>query len=271
MRTLGLTTAACYGRLETEEMAALMPDMPLDCCEVFLETHSEYSVDFARRVRAALGDLPVHSVHPLGTLYENQLFSRSPRQRADAFEIFGRVLDAGQALGAKVYVFHGPFGMSPDVPRMELDRIVPTARRMIQQAGERDMVIGWENVSWAWMSRPEHTRQLREALPDLWFVLDNKQSHRLGLPVEDFIPAMAGRIVNVHVCDIDGEGKLQLAGRGQVDFPRLFQRIRETGYRGPVIHEPYSHLFESPQELVTAAGALRAALDCASQTDQNSV
>lgn len=271
MHEIGLTTAANYGRMETEEMAALMPHMPLDCCEVFLETHSEFSAGFAAVVRGALGSLPVHSVHPLGTLYETQLFARSTRQREDAFAILSRVLDAGQALGAGIYVFHGPFGIGKHVSRMRMDRIVPTLERMIAEAAQRQMVIGWENVSWAWMSRPEHTAQLREVLPDLWFVLDNKQAHRAGVPVEDFLPVMAGRIGNIHVCDIDGEGHLQLAGRGQVDFPRLFRNIAQTGYRGPVIHEPYSDLFESQEELVDAAKVLRHALITASQKEENDV
>ena len=40
---LGLTTAAFYGRLETEEAAARLRALDVDCAEVFLQTPSEYS------------------------------------------------------------------------------------------------------------------------------------------------------------------------------------------------------------------------------------
>ena len=33
---LGLSTAAYYGRYETEEAASRIAQLPLDCCEVFL-------------------------------------------------------------------------------------------------------------------------------------------------------------------------------------------------------------------------------------------
>lgn len=38
---IGLSSAAYYGQLETDEAAAHIAELPLDTCEVFLETPSE--------------------------------------------------------------------------------------------------------------------------------------------------------------------------------------------------------------------------------------
>ena len=94
---LGLTTAAFYGRLETEEAAAHLRALDVDCAEAFLQTPSEYSVSFGETVKAALAGIPATSVHPLGTAFENALFSPSRRQRAP---VGGRAVRGAGARGA---------------------------------------------------------------------------------------------------------------------------------------------------------------------------
>ena len=107
---IGLSSAAFSGRMETEEEAARTAALGVPCCEVFLETFSEYSGDFGREVRARLGETECVSVHPKGTQFESDLFGRSRRQVEDAMAWFAGVCDAGRALGAKYYIFHGPPG-----------------------------------------------------------------------------------------------------------------------------------------------------------------
>ena len=106
---LGLTSAAFYGCMETEDAAAFLQAFGLDTCEVFLESHSEYTADFGQLVRGKLGALGCTSVHPKGTQFEPDLFGQSARQRDDALSIMRGVMDAGQVLGAKYYVFHGRY------------------------------------------------------------------------------------------------------------------------------------------------------------------
>ena len=67
---IGLSSAAYYGQLETDEAAAHIAELPLDTCEVFLETPSEYTTDFTFRMRYNMNNFPVTSVHPLGTQFE---------------------------------------------------------------------------------------------------------------------------------------------------------------------------------------------------------
>lgn len=106
---LGLSTASFFGKYETEESAAYVSTLPLDCAEVFFETISEYTPEFGRLVRSNLNGMPCSSVHAQGVSFENVMMSLSPRARRDGFDIFRRVLDTGVALGAKAYVYHGKF------------------------------------------------------------------------------------------------------------------------------------------------------------------
>ena len=86
--TVGMSSAAFYGRLETEDQAALLREFPVDVCEIFLETHSEYSAAFGAQVRERLAGLRCLSVHPKGTQFEQDLFGRSRRQAEDALRAF---------------------------------------------------------------------------------------------------------------------------------------------------------------------------------------
>ena len=257
---LGMSTAAYYGRMETEEAGALLATMRLDCCEVFLECGSEYTAAFGVEVSRALGGLPVYSVHPTGTQFEGALFGRSPRERADALRLFEGVLAAGRALGAGLYVFHGipdfhRRGTGPNMPF-----IADVARGLCACALGYGMRLAWENVWWCQMSRPEHVAMVRDALPDAHFVLDIKQALHIGLDPLDFLPVMGERLVNVHVCDFDASGALCLPGQGTVDFAALFRALRDHGYDGPVILEPYAHLFSKQSEIEAALAALRGAM-----------
>ena len=80
-----------------------------------------------------------------------------------------------------------------------------------------------------------------------------------GDPV-DMARAMGSALCNVHVCDWDAQGKLCLPGEGVFDFAALFRALREIGYRGPVILEPYLALIGSDEALLRALSHLRACM-----------
>ncbi len=75
---IGLSTAAFYGRWETEEAAEHLSDYGAACAEAFLQTWGEMTAGFAADVRKRLNGIPCTSMHPKGTLFENELFGRSP-------------------------------------------------------------------------------------------------------------------------------------------------------------------------------------------------
>lgn len=253
---LGMSTAAFYGRWETEEAAAQIAQLPLDCAEVFLQSESENSLEFAQLVRSKLGDMPCTSVHPLGG-YENYMAGRPARQVKDAFDHFAKVLAAGKALGAKTFVYHGrntPL-LSP-LPwnlKWNVEAITP----MCEKAQQCGMMIGWENVCWCQLTTPERVLEARAALPQVRFTLDIKQAMRAGRDPMEYVRAMGDQLCNVHVCDWREDGKLCLPGEGVFDFKALMQELREAGYDGPVIMEPYLALIESEEALLRSIAFMR--------------
>lgn len=266
-----MSTAAFYGRHETEEAAARLAGLPLDCAEVFLQTFCEYDRAFAREVRARLGGLGCTSVHPLGTHFENGLFSKSPRQRQDAMDIFCRVLDAGAELGARVYVYHGRYNPREGALPWNLQMNAGVIGLLCEQAALRGMAVAWENVSWCQLTDEARVREAREALPQARFTLDIKQALRAGADPFAMARAMGGALVNVHVCDWDENGALCLPGEGRFDFARFFALLNDLGYAGPVILEPYVQLIRSGGALLDAIACLRKALRAADEAKKLSV
>ena len=118
--------------------------------------------------------------------------------------------------------------------------------RMRAMAEEHQMELLWENVSWAALRGPEEVRWCRKAFPEQRFVLDIKQACRAGERWEDVLEAMAGRIAHVHLLDWDESGHMMLPGQGTVDFRQVFHRLRQAGYDGACILEPYAEQSRDP-------------------------
>ena len=253
---LGLSTAAFYGKWETEEAAARISELPLDCAEVFLQSDSETTKEFAALVKKNLGSTACTSVHPLGG-YENYMAGRPARQMQDAFDHFRRILDAGSVLGAGTFVYHGRNTPQLSAIPWNLSWNIEAIAPMCEEAEKRGMVIGWENVYWCQLTEPRFVLEAREALPQVRFTLDIKQAMRAGCDPIEFVYAMGDRLCNVHVCDWRQDGTLCLPGEGTFDFDTLFSALREVGYHGPVIMEPYYKLIGSDKALERSIALMR--------------
>lgn len=261
MMKLGLSTAAFYGRWETEEAALQIARLPVDCAEVFLQTGSEYAPEFAQAVRKNLGSVACTSVHPTGIQFENQMFGRSPRQMRDAFHVFEQVLDAAKALGAQYYVYHGKSTAQLKALPWNLEANLEVLGRMSEAAVQRDMDIAWENVFWCQLTNEQRIAEVKRAFPQARFTLDIKQAMRAGCDPSEMARTMGDGLVNVHVCDWTADGKLCLPGEGMFDFDAFFAVLRGMGYDGPVILEPYLALIESDDALKRSLRYLRDKLE----------
>lgn len=258
---IGLSTSGFYGRFETEEAAEYIATLPVDCAEAFLQTPSEYTREFAAQARRCFGPVACTSIHPMGIQFENSMMSRSKRQRQDAFDMFCRVLDAGRALGAGTYVYHGLNTSLLSPLPWNLQRNLDVLGPMCELAAQREMVIGWENVCWCQLTTPQRVREAAAALDAVRFTLDIKQAMRAGCDPLDFIPAMGGHLANVHICDWKEDGGLCLPGEGSFDFAAFFSALAQSGYDGPVIIEPYLRLIHSEEALLGSIRSMRALLE----------
>ena len=257
---LALSSAAFFGRMLTEDCAAHACSFPVDACEVFLETFSEYTANFGALVRGKMGILPCSSVHPIGTQFEPHLFSRYERQVEDAFRIFEGVCRAGEALGAQYYVLHGPFGVHSPMHPGRVFRLQETFERMQRMAAAHGLKVLWENVYWCTVKTAQDVQEMRRLLPEAEFVLDVKQAFRAGSTPEEMIGAMEGRIRHVHLMDADENGRICLPGQGRIDFAQLGRRLRDAGFDGTAVLEPYTQQPEDEDALRASLSHLRECL-----------
>ena len=263
---LGMSSAAYYGRFETEDAAGYLNTFDLDTCEVFLQTFSEYTPAFGKTVRDKLKGLDCASVHPKGTQFELDLFGSSERQRRDAMQIFEGVCASGEQFGAKFYVLHGPPCINtrrrPDGIR-NLKQIFPEMQKI---AGVHGIEVLWENVSWCPCRECADVEMLLDMFPEQRFVLDIKQAQRSGIDPLDMAACMGKHLAHVHVLDWDETGTLTLPGQGIFDFPALMKILRKNGYDGCVILEPYSAQAQNEDAIRRSLSYLRTLIEGTEET-----
>ena len=257
---IGMSGAAFYGRMETEETAAYLTRFPIDCCEIFLQTGSEYTAAFGRLVRENLAGLTCVSVHAKGNQFEWDLFGHSPRQAEDAFRLFTGVCDAGQAMGARYYVFHGPAGVHAPLVPERIHALPRVMARMQEIAASRGLTVLWENVSWCALRRPEDVASLIRLVPDIRFVLDVKQARRSGADPFALLEAMGSRVAHLHALDWSEDGAWRLPGEGVLDWQRLNMQLRAQSFDGTVMLEPYASLAGDDGALTRSLTFLRRVL-----------
>lgn len=252
---IGVSTAAYYGRMETEESAAFLASLGVPCCEAFLQTYSEYQPEFGRTLKAAAGKMEIVSAHNKTLHFEGDFLAQSPRQRADGFAMLETFLETVQLLGAGVYVYHGPPRLRGNNP--PLDRWQPHIEEAIARCRAHGVRLCWETVSWAWLNSMERIEDFKRRWPELGFTLDVKQVMELGLEPARVADAMGDRLCHVHMLDFDENGRHALPGRGRSDFKAFSAALRANGYRGDIILEPYAGQTEDTGEVLRSLDWLR--------------
>ncbi|MTI94007.1 MAG: sugar phosphate isomerase/epimerase [Firmicutes bacterium] len=250
MRT-GISSASLYPQLHTEAAVVSLAAMGCRDMEVFLQTRSEFRVQYVKRLQAVCNQLAVkvHSVHAPSSHFEPLLFYTYKRQVGDGFDTLNRVLEAAARLGSDCYTFHGPLR----VTNVEPDRILERIIRVAELARTWGVKLALENVSWCLGWQPKVFRWLlKQNISNLYFTFDNKQAARSGYPDREFLDAMAPALVNVHLSDVSERGSGLLPGHGEVDFTKIFADLQAIDYTGPVILEVYGFKVEAASQLRAA-------------------
>lgn len=265
---VGISTASLFRRVFTEDAPVLLRNAGAECCEIFLNTFSEYEPDFVDLLceRIAAQGLRVLALHPQSLQFEPQLFSVYERQRMDAVALFRKILRAGQRLGAKFYVMHGSATLDGAAKNLQLEWLAKQYQALCDIAKEEGMTLTQENVSWCANSYPAFGVHLQERMGnrDLKFTLDCKQAIRAGHMPMDFIDAWGDQIVHWHLCDYtpnpQGGYRWQMPGQGVCDFAALAQALRARGYRGAAMLEVYSDMYEDMDALGESYAHLKSTL-----------
>lgn len=262
---IGISTASYFSKLQTEDAILDIGAHRVPVCEVFLNSYSEYEPSFVdllvERVNEA--GVKVFSVHPMSMQFEPQLFSVHPRQRADAWKLYERVLIAGKRLGATHYVMHGPARLFGGVKNIGLTRIAPIFVELSALAKDFGICLTLENVSWCVFNEPSFGARLLDAVGTgaLRFTLDVKQAVRSMHDPAEYVHTVGDFIANVHICDAteleNGTVRYDMPGFGDYDFPALFRALAAHGYAGPAFIEVYSDMYSEIPALYRSLARMR--------------
>jgi sugar phosphate isomerase/epimerase len=244
---IGVSSATFFNKEVTENSFGLMKRLGFKTAEVFLTTFSEYEKDFVEMLaaRREANGIRVYSVHSLNQQFEPELYNSNDRTRENAEVFFRKVAYGARVLGARYYTFHGPALLKRTPYRFDFEYLGERTRRICGILSEYGAELAYENVHWTYFSTPEYFLKLKREVENLRACLDIKQAMQSKIPYAEYLKVMGDRLVNVHVCDYDENGKLCVPGRGSFDFVEFFKVLKGTDYDGPVLMELYGDDYAS--------------------------
>lgn len=253
-------SSSCLYPMRLEESVQTLLNQGVKTLELFVNAASELTEPFLREIRRMTDDAgaEIASVHPFSSAFESMLFfSDYERRYEDGLNFYRQFFRAAELLHARIFVFHGcitrsPFGgMTPD----EYCSRFETLRRA---AAEYGVTFAQENVNGYLGESPEFIRAVRARLPDVRFVLDQKQCIRAGTSVSEMADAMKGRVCHVHLSDSLSGLDCLPPGKGDCDFAALFRLLKETQPEAQTgVIELYRKNFGETCELSHALGYLQ--------------
>lgn len=175
-----------------------------------------------------------------------ELLGRGEEEQAEGLRRFEINCAAAGALGAGLLVLHLWNGMDSDHNIARNMACYPALREIADRHG---LTLTIENVVCAVADPMTHMRALADAYPDVCFTFDTKMAAFHGQLTRLYSDGSAwlhGRIRHLHVNDYRGGYKdwanlrtLHI-GQGHLDFGRLAEHLRRTGYAGDMTIEATS-------------------------------
>lgn len=221
-----------------------------------------YSADFPaqlERTKSTLDELGLRSVIETGARFlldsrikhEPTLVTSSPEGRQRRIDFLRRSIDAAAVLGSDCVSLWSGILRDDASEEAVLERLAEGLRPLIDYAGERNVVLGFEPEPGMFVdttSRFERLLQWVDA-PNFKLTLDLGHLWCQGeLPIADYIARWAPRIVNVHIEDMRaGVHEHLMFGEGEMEFPPIVDALARSGYRGGVHVELSRHSHEAPQ------------------------
>lgn len=253
---LAISTATYFSKLFTEDSFTQIKKLNIKTAEVFLATFYEYEPEFCDLLIKKSEGVKIYSVHALTNQFEPELFNVSPRTKKDAETLFDKVIATANKLGAKYYTFHGPARLKKKEYRFDYEKLGNRFNELNERAGKYNVKLAYENVHWTFFNEPDYLKTLLPYCRDLKTVLDIKQAMQNKIDYNSFLEVMGNTLVNVHICDYDDKGKLCMPGKGIFDFKKLFTRLEDSGYCGPVTIELYADGYTNFDEIKTCVDYL---------------
>jgi sugar phosphate isomerase/epimerase len=250
---IGLSSASFYPNVKTEDSIGLMKQLGFESGEIFLNSPSEYEESFIKGLleEQSKHNFRIHSVHGFSSSFEPFLFDSYKRRRDDMFVYFKKICKAAKILGADCYTFHGMRHKGSDFITNEF--IVEVYNQLAYVALEEGIKLAQENVSWCMSSDTNFLGMIKENCKyPVYFTLDIKQAYKAGIRPEKYIDVMEKNMVNFHINDKNKDSVCLLPGKGDVDYKKIFCKLKEIGYNKVGIIEIYSNNYTELKEISEA-------------------
>lgn len=250
---IGLSSASFYPNVKTEDSIGLMKQLGFEGGEIFLNSPSEYEESFIKQLleERDKNNFRIHSVHGFSSSFEPFLFDSYQRRRDDMLVYFKKICKAAKVLGADCYTFHGMRHQGSGFITKEF--IIEVYNKLAYVALEEGIKLAQENVSWCISSDTNFLRMIKENCKyPVYFTLDIKQAYKAGIEPEKYIDVMGKDIINFHINDRNKDNICLLPGKGDVDYKKMFCKLKEIGYNEIGIIEVYSNNYTELKQISDA-------------------
>ena len=182
--------------------------------------------------------------------HEPTLISPDVKGRDLRYEFLRHCIDTAQTLKSDcVSLWSGR--LLDDVPlERGMDRLVASLGPVLDYAAERDVVLGFEPEPGMLIDTMERFDELKERVdaPHFKLTLDIGHLHCQGeTPIADYIRKYGEQIVNIHLEDMKAAVHEHLPfGEGEINFPPVFQALRDINYQGAIHVELSRHSHDGP-------------------------
>lgn len=245
----GISTS-CFYPVHTEDALEYLGKSGVKKCEVFLNTMSETTPCFAKKLKAIADSygLRIVSAHPFSSFAETfMLFSEYQRRFDDTLEYYKQHFEIAAILGADISVIHG--ALIPE--KISRNEYFERFARLIEAGKEFGIRVSPENVNRHLSQNPEFLKEMRAFLgSDFHLVFDVKQAVRAGYDPIEFAEEFKKEIIHVHISDHDSEYDCLPPSKGHFDFRKLFTVLESVDYDGSCVIELYRQNFGEPDELL---------------------
>lgn len=253
---LGISTSCLYP-LPTEDSLITLGEMGVKTCEIFLNSTSETTPDYAsylNKIKDSYG-IKIVSVHPFSSFAEtHMLFGNYERRFLDMLEFYKRHFETVSVLGADITVIHGAKSYCKIGNEAYFERF----SKLIEAGKEFGVRVCQENVFDHYSQDPEFLKDMRNALgDDFKMVFDVKQSVRAGFSPCEMAEEFKHSIVHVHLSDNSNQCDCLPPSKGCFDFRRLFSILDSADYKGCGVIELYRQNYETTDELAESLTYLR--------------
>lgn len=247
----GVSTACLYPQHLEEALYSLALN-GISCAELFVNADSDLSRPRIHTMQTILERFGAccPSVHPFACPIEPMMFfSDYDRRIDDMIAYYRRYFESMNALGAKLFVFHGNDSRHAVTPEQYCERY----HRLVEAGKEYGILVAQENVERCQSGQLHFLREMKRILgDDAHFVLDVKQAVRAGESPINMLHMLGSHVCHVHISDHSEKGDCLLIGAGNFRIRSFLEALCQYSPDCSVMLELYRQNYRGISDLVSS-------------------